>query len=148
MSAILETGLATDAFVAMLRAGIGTDRPVYDHHVPQDASHPFVLVMTAPGEGPPTGSHGDPESDVDLVYGIDSVGKKRLHAQWMADRVRRVLMVRHPQTGEFLWPLSIPGWVNTDRRMISGVGQIDKDGDRHLEVYTQRSDYCLTWMPT
>lgn len=147
MSAILQTHLATNALIAALRGGVGNDRKVYDHHVPENVSHPFALLTSVAPEGGPSGSHGDPESDIELAYGIDAVAIARLDAQWLGDKIRRVLMDRHPQTGEFKLAVSVPGWVNSDRRTIYGPGPIEMEGDRHLERFVQRTDYCLIWVP-
>lgn len=146
MSAILPTTAATSALVQLLSRGMPADRHVYDHRVPPKVSYPFVLVTGVTLPAPIDGSHGDPESNVELAYSIEAVGTARVHCQATADRVRTVLMDRDP-AGEFKTPLAVPGWLCTDRRTQYGVGAIEREGDRNLEVFVQRTEYVLTWVP-
>lgn len=146
MTAILPTVEATTALVTAMRAGMPAGVAVYDARVPPNATYPYLFIISVSYPAQVEGSHGDPESDIELAYSFEAVGTARIHAQAVADRARTILMDRDP-LGEFKRAITVQGWKNADRRTQYGVGAIEREGDRQNEVFVQRSEYVLNWTP-
>lgn len=83
----------TDAVIALIEAD---GRTVVDNHAEDwDAvGLPYVVVQGFPGRhgDPDDGSLGDPFASGYYTYGIRSVGRDRVAAEYLADRVRSLLL--------------------------------------------------------
>jgi len=77
----------TDAVVAALE-DLGLT--VGDAVAPAGASPPYVTVYPIPGGGT-SGTLGDPDADVSLIYQVTCTGVSREQVQWLEDVVRGLL---------------------------------------------------------
>ena len=123
-----ETGVVfrrpvTDAVVAFLAAG--TDRPIGDARAPykngdaaQTETPPYAIVYPIPGAGFSGAFFATPEEDAAFEYQVTSVGWRADQADWMADKVREVMLGRL-RSGLFLFPLTVPGLVVQTRESLS-----------------------------
>lgn len=121
----------TDAVLAVLRAGI-EDKEIGDHQAPGDSTTelpnvPYAVVYAIPGgdvDGPPL---GDMFEDASMVYQVTSVGERRNQCEWMAEKVREVLVGR--DSGGYSTEIAVDGAVVVGRE-VSFVGGVTLEGDR------------------
>ncbi|MFB9558636.1 hypothetical protein [Streptomyces roseoviridis] len=106
----------TKAVAALLAAASGM--PVGRGQRPPGAEPPYYLltVVSAIVSGAPL---ADEAEDLSVVYQVTAVTGPTTstpgsygvadQAQWMADTARRAFLARHPATGQWLHPLTVPG---------------------------------------
>lgn len=115
----LATRDLTSALIAMLQTA--TARPVGDGEVPQGFTieQGYYIVYGIPNDGYFDGLEAAGQ-DADVVYQVTSVGKRRDHADWLADRARLTILAR---TGPTFQVAFVPpaGMKVIDRRPDSGL---------------------------
>lgn len=140
----------TNALLQMLRDA--TARQIFDSVIPKGTVTPqgesWGLLHSIPGGGFDGAPMVSPDSDLALVYQVDSVGRRRDHAEWMGDTVRRTILARTVQ-GRFqvAFP-DPPGVLINDRRPYGEVGGVDAEGDDPYRVYTVAERFVLFATPS
>lgn len=145
---VAPTQLITTAIIDMLKAAFGAGARVYDHRVPEGATHPYWMVSHLPGgdrSGPPLVA---PDSDAALVFQVDGVALRRDAAQLAADRAVDVMIGRNA-AGGFVRELVMPsGWALCDRMPSEGSGGVEQEGAPPNVVYTAPNRFTVVVTPT
>ena len=147
---IVLTEPVTTALIATLSSGVGW--PVGDHApplptvaTPTPTAGRYVIVYSTPG-GSLDGSMGSPHEMATLVFQVDSSGRSRSQCQWLADRVRQVMLDR-TATG-WLHPITVSGWVVAYRNQQTVDSPQDEGRDNEgTSLWTCRERYELTVVP-
>ncbi|MDQ8706862.1 hypothetical protein RCO28_30980 [Streptomyces sp. LHD-70] len=127
---------------------IGTERPCGIGEFPkaadgQAATFPYSVLYSLPGDfsGP---ALFDWHADAAWTYQVTSVGTRDDQVQWLADRVRSVLVER--SDGGWRHGLKVPNMVVTDRELTADVGTAPVDGSQgDIVSYAQR--FTITVSP-
>lgn len=121
----------TNALVALLEAQTG--RPVGRGSAPLAGGvvadledGPYAIVYQLAGGSTWGPMLYGPDEASQLPYQVTSVGKRGDQADWMADRVRQVMVGR--TDGTLTHALVVPGLTILDREFSAYGGQ-DRDGD-------------------
>lgn len=136
----------TRALLDVLVAGTG--RPCGLGSLPrgadgEPAAFPYAIIDSLPGEfsGPPL---ADWHADAAWTYQVTSVGERADQVQWLADRVRAVLVGRVDDG--WLWDLSVPEMAVIDRELTADAGGDPVDGSQgDIVTYVQR--FAITVSP-
>jgi hypothetical protein len=80
-----------------------------------------------------------------VVYQINSFGRSRRQCDWLADRVRDVMLDRD---GAYLHPILVPGWsVNyRDQQTIDSAKNEGRD-ETGQETWARRERYDVSIVP-
>ena len=148
---MIDRRLVTNAFVAMLATGTG--KPVGRGKAPTGVSAPPYYVvdsLTTDLSGAPL---ADENEDAELVYQVtsisgpdptkpDSAGALD-QVEWMADKARRTVLGRDPDTGLWLHPLTVAGYKVMRRQLETEPGGTNDPEDAIIS-YVQRFRFVLT----
>lgn len=147
-SAVVQTQLVTTALISMLATA--TARPCGDHESPAGASlaDGYTYVNSIPGgeyDGPPLWS---PESDAVLVYQVMSVGSERNHVEWLADRVRLILLSRVSDGGFQVAFPALTGMLVIHRAPDGNSNGVIPEGPPESRVYNIPERYRISVVST
>jgi len=116
--------LVTNSFVDSLKTALVGIAKVGDHAIPEVAGMPYAIVYSIEG-GSLSGSLANPQEDGEFVFQVQCVGGMRKQAQWLADKVRDVVLGTSSSPAVAV-PLT--GWVLTDRMAGTAVSGVQVDG--------------------
>jgi hypothetical protein len=147
---VITTEPTTSALLATLR--IGTGFPVGDHAppaptvaVPRPTSGRYCILQAIPG-GALFGSQAFEAEMATLVYQVDSMARSRAQCEWLADRVRQVMLDR-TATG-WLHPIVVSGAVVAYRNQQTVDSPVDEGRDETGEsLWSCRERYEVTVVP-
>lgn len=140
--------LFTTSLLTLLRASAGSGVAVGDHAVPTDAGDLYAILYQLDRgtafSGPPLTA---PDADVTLEYQISSSGKSRMQAQWLADKLRTLILGR-TESGAFGTALpAIAGWRVADRLPSSAASGVQVEGVAPQLRFTVQDRYSLLVTP-
>ncbi|RSO30047.1 hypothetical protein DMH15_26200 [Streptomyces sp. WAC 06725] len=106
----------------------------------QPAEMPNLVLY--PQGGPVGGAPlTDTSEDSELIYQVTAVAARTDQAEWMADRVRRVVLER-TAAGDWRWPIDVPGVDVWARELDVDAGADDAGSAAGVVSHAQR--FCLT----
>ncbi|MFE9461714.1 hypothetical protein [Streptomyces californicus] len=147
MIARLPVTMALSALLAS-----ATNTPVGRGRKPVNTNPPYHLLqaVSAQTSGAP---FTDLNEDITLVYQVTSISgpdpnRPDSHGvadqvEWMADKVRRAILGRDPETGLWLHPLVVPGVKVIGRSLDTEPGGSSDPADAIMS-YVQRFRFDLT----
>lgn len=142
----------TDAMIDLLERGTGKlvgdhKAPIRPDGMPESDYFPHCILYAVPGTLF-DGSLKDASEDALVNYQVTSVGLTRVQCEWMADRVRAVMLSRTPQ-GSWQVPVTSPAGISVNGRLpFPGFsGGIDIDGDPPYEVFSSPDRYIVSVTP-
>jgi hypothetical protein len=137
----------TSGLLALLRAQLPANVPIYDAIVPAEADFPYVFVIRIPGgvtAGPPL---TDPDADPGIVYQVDCVGQRRDQAEMLRDRADAALLGRQPN-GQLTHSINVgTGYVCCDRIRDDVIGGVEPEGLPPRTVYAAQQRYRIHVTP-
>ncbi|MFD5878503.1 hypothetical protein [Streptomyces yangpuensis] len=122
---MIERRIVTDALAALL--GTATGKPCGIGALPlvggKPAETPYTVLrsLTLSLAGAP---FTDLHEDASTHYQVDCIARQHTQAEWLADRVRTGVLGRDA-AGQWLRPLSIPGWSCYARGVSLDAGPED-----------------------
>jgi hypothetical protein len=135
----------TTALIGALDTAV--NHPVGDHRPPEMSDEQvedgrYVIVWAIPGGAAAVSALAGSHDDFTLVYQVDSSGRSRQQADWMADQVRRHLLGTSAD-GAYVVPLAITGWKAIARELDT-PGAPEREAD---DLYTVRERYSFRVAP-
>jgi hypothetical protein len=151
MSAVIDTQPVTSALLAMLQGA--TDYPVGDHDAPKPSvgfpeptSGRYSVLHGIEG-GASLGTLGEPDSEAVLVYQVNSYGRSRAQCEWMASRVRSVMLSR-AVSGSFTYAIPVVGWVVSNRaKQTYDFPTNEGRDDQGTDLWACRDRFEVTVVP-
>jgi hypothetical protein len=148
---VIVTEPATSALLATLQTGTGF--PVGDHGpptptvaVPRPTAGRYCILQAIPG-GALFGSQAFEAEMATLVYQVDSMARSRAQCQWLADRVRQVMLDRGPSS--YVHQIIVSGWVLAHRSQQTVDSPVDEGRDETGEsLWSCRERYEVTVVPS
>jgi hypothetical protein len=146
---VIDKRLVTLAVATLLQTATG--RPVGRGKMPK-ADPPYYLLYSVDTalSGAPL---ADESEDASFVYQVTSVSGPDPavanstgtldQAEWLADKARRAVLQRDPDTGLWLNPLIVPGYTNHCRELDIEPGGTSDPTDGIIS-YVQRFRFDLT----
>lgn len=147
---IVATRPLTSALIAML--GPAVDCPVGDHDpprptvaVPKPTQGRYLIVWKLAG-GEVDGAWGSPHEQAVVPYQIDAHGRSREQCEWLADRVRQVVLDR--AGSGWLHPITIAGGVVAYRSLrTTDTPENEGQDETGQPLFVCRESYELTVVP-
>lgn len=141
---MIERARVTAALQTMLATATG--KPCGRGRLPLVDGRPALLpytVLYAQG-GPVDGAPlADKSEDGRLVYQVTVVAARADQAEWLADRVRQVLLGRTTE-GEWRHPIHVPGVDVWARELLVDDGVDPTDSDDGVVTAVQRYELSVT----
>lgn len=120
---------------------------VHDHEVPPSTTLPYVCLYQLPGgsySGPPL---WDPEIDLTAIFQLDAVGTRRDQAQWLADKVKGVMLGRI--NGQLQHILGAPvGWRECARLAADTPPGVIRSTEAKNPLYSVPQRFAVAITPS
>lgn len=147
---VVDRRIVTEAILTMLRTSTGM--PVGDSVLDEDDivdQKPWGVLHPIDGGGYEGGApYTAPDSDAQLVYQVDSVGRSRGQAEWMADLVRRTMLARSSSGSFQVASPSIAPFKIIDRAPDTAPGGVIPEGEPSARVYSISERFVIFVTPS
>lgn len=134
LQSLLESGTGKPVGLARLPMTPASPEPV-------PAKPPYSILWSIPGTTY-GGPWNDAHADAAWMYQVTVVAERADQAEWLMDRVRKV-MVGRASDGAWQHPLNVPGMYVMDRRHVADAG-----GDSEGSIVSLVERYALSVTPS